>query len=335
MIEASDPGGVYCTTRKVFAGGRSRRPHASRATSRTPLARSTSDTGTSTTSSFMSTLAGRCLVRFGRGREGIEVGLAREPGTKPRPADNAAWSPSQPMRAPSSITGSAATTQPANAAHRIFKANVVGYGTFVAPEVAEAASRSGDAPLLAAALRWMSERTKVTPYRLGPGHRGPHARPTRSRVSSPIACTASPSNVSAAPVSGSSSPADTCSYGSMAAPRTTPHRCPPATTHRARHVRRGGHRRLRRACPPRAAGDGRNSPKANRRNHRRPHRAGSPRSHGSLETDSPIPRSAHACSSAPARSNGTSRRSSRSSGSAPASSSGSALPPAAGAAVEV
>jgi len=50
-----------------------------------------------------------------------------------------------------------------DAAHRVFKANVVGYGTFVAPEVAEAASRTGDALLLAAALRWLSERTKVTP----------------------------------------------------------------------------------------------------------------------------------------------------------------------------
>jgi ATP/maltotriose-dependent transcriptional regulator MalT len=49
-----------------------------------------------------------------------------------------------------------------DAAHRVFKADVVGYGTFVAPEVAEAASRSGDAPLLAAVLRWMSERAKVT-----------------------------------------------------------------------------------------------------------------------------------------------------------------------------
>ena len=37
------------------------------------------------------------------------------------------------------------------------------YGPFVVPELAEAASRTGDVALLRAALEWLSERTRVTP----------------------------------------------------------------------------------------------------------------------------------------------------------------------------
>ena len=37
------------------------------------------------------------------------------------------------------------------------------YGPFVVPELAEAASRTGDAGLVRAALEWLSERTRVTP----------------------------------------------------------------------------------------------------------------------------------------------------------------------------
>jgi DNA-binding CsgD family transcriptional regulator len=38
----------------------------------------------------------------------------------------------------------------------------VGFGLFVAPELAEAASRTGDQALVQAALEWLSERTRVT-----------------------------------------------------------------------------------------------------------------------------------------------------------------------------
>ena len=37
------------------------------------------------------------------------------------------------------------------------------YGTFLVPELAEAASRTGDTALVRAALEWLSERTRVTP----------------------------------------------------------------------------------------------------------------------------------------------------------------------------
>ena len=64
-----------------------------------------------------------------------------------------------------------------DAAHRAvgraFEQDRLGYTPFVVPEVAEAASRTGDTALLRAALEWMSERTSVTPtdWALGIGAR--------------------------------------------------------------------------------------------------------------------------------------------------------------------
>jgi DNA-binding CsgD family transcriptional regulator len=49
------------------------------------------------------------------------------------------------------------------AAWRAFERDYLGYGPFVVPELAEAASRTGDAALVRAALEWLSERTWVTP----------------------------------------------------------------------------------------------------------------------------------------------------------------------------
>jgi DNA-binding CsgD family transcriptional regulator len=50
-----------------------------------------------------------------------------------------------------------------DAARRAFEHDHLGYTPFVVPEVAEAASRMGDAALLRKASEWMSERTSVTP----------------------------------------------------------------------------------------------------------------------------------------------------------------------------
>jgi DNA-binding CsgD family transcriptional regulator len=50
-----------------------------------------------------------------------------------------------------------------DAAWRAFECDQLGLGPFVVPELAEAASRTGDLPLVRAALRWLSERTRVTP----------------------------------------------------------------------------------------------------------------------------------------------------------------------------
>jgi ATP/maltotriose-dependent transcriptional regulator MalT len=48
------------------------------------------------------------------------------------------------------------------AAWQAFERDPVGYGPLVGSELAEAASRTGDVALVTAALKWMSERTRVT-----------------------------------------------------------------------------------------------------------------------------------------------------------------------------
>jgi DNA-binding CsgD family transcriptional regulator len=50
-----------------------------------------------------------------------------------------------------------------DAAWRAFQRDPLGYGPFLVPELAEAASRTGDVKLVRAALDWLSERTAVTP----------------------------------------------------------------------------------------------------------------------------------------------------------------------------
>jgi ATP/maltotriose-dependent transcriptional regulator MalT len=50
-----------------------------------------------------------------------------------------------------------------DAAWRAFESDQVGYGPLVVPELAEAASRTGDVASLEAALAWLSERTRATP----------------------------------------------------------------------------------------------------------------------------------------------------------------------------
>jgi DNA-binding CsgD family transcriptional regulator len=50
-----------------------------------------------------------------------------------------------------------------DAARRAFEHDQLGNGPFVIPELAEAASRTGEVALLTAALEWLSERTRVAP----------------------------------------------------------------------------------------------------------------------------------------------------------------------------
>jgi DNA-binding CsgD family transcriptional regulator len=50
-----------------------------------------------------------------------------------------------------------------DAAWQAFERDQLGYGPLVVPELAEAASRTGDTALVMAALEWLSERTRVTP----------------------------------------------------------------------------------------------------------------------------------------------------------------------------
>ena len=50
-----------------------------------------------------------------------------------------------------------------DAAWRAFESDQMGFGPFVVPELAEAASRSGDLALVKTTLEWLSERTRATP----------------------------------------------------------------------------------------------------------------------------------------------------------------------------
>jgi DNA-binding CsgD family transcriptional regulator len=50
-----------------------------------------------------------------------------------------------------------------DAARGAFERDQLGYGPFVVPELAEAASRTGDVALVKAVLAWLSERARVTP----------------------------------------------------------------------------------------------------------------------------------------------------------------------------
>jgi DNA-binding CsgD family transcriptional regulator len=50
-----------------------------------------------------------------------------------------------------------------DAAWGAFERDQLGFGPFVVPELAEAASRTGDVALVKAALAWLSERTRATP----------------------------------------------------------------------------------------------------------------------------------------------------------------------------
>jgi DNA-binding CsgD family transcriptional regulator len=49
-----------------------------------------------------------------------------------------------------------------DAAWEAFQPDPIGYGSYLLPELAEAASRTGDRALLESALGWLSERTRVT-----------------------------------------------------------------------------------------------------------------------------------------------------------------------------
>ena len=97
-----------------------------------------------------------------------------------------------------------------DAALRVFEVDQLGYGPWVLPELAEAASRTGDEALVGVALEWLSERTRTTPtdWVLGIDARV-RALPARARP--PSVSTATRSTASAAPASAHNSPVRICS----------------------------------------------------------------------------------------------------------------------------
>ena len=133
-----------------------------------------------------------------RGQEALTAELIeRETARGERARDR----PGRPLRdlrgRRCSTTGSAATTPRATPRGGRSSSDHLGYTPFVVPELAEAASRTGDTALLEAALDWMAERTPVTPHRLGARDRGPRARAGERGRRRRARCTASRSSASA------------------------------------------------------------------------------------------------------------------------------------------
>ena len=82
-----------------------------------------------------------------------------------------------------------------DAAWEVFRRDPIAYGTYLAPELAEAASRTADRALLKYALEWLSERTRVITSGWADGIEA-RVRALLSEASSPRACTANPSSTS-------------------------------------------------------------------------------------------------------------------------------------------
>ena len=207
-----------------------------------------------------------------------------------------------------------------DAAWRVFERDPFGATPWFAPELAEAASRTGDIELVRAALGWLSERTRVTPTDwvlgidarvralLSDGdvaddlYRDSIARLGRTRLRVELA-------------------RGHLLYGEWL--RRERRRVDAREQLRTAHdmLSEHGHRRVRRARPARAPGHRRDRPQAHPGDPRRADRPGGARSPSSPATASPTPRSPPACSSAHAPSNTTCTRSSPSSTSARATSS--------------
>ena len=100
-----------------------------------------------------------------------------------------------------------------DAAWEAFQPDPIGYGSLLVPELAEAASRTGDRALLESALEWLSERTRVS---APSGRLGIEARVRALLSEGEVAevCTASRSRTSPVPVCDSSSPGLTFFTGS-------------------------------------------------------------------------------------------------------------------------
>jgi hypothetical protein len=69
------------------------------------------------------------------------------------------------------------------AAWRVFERDELGFGSLIVPELAEAASRTGDEALLKTTLDWLTERAHVTPTEWARRRRSPRSRAIERRRS--------------------------------------------------------------------------------------------------------------------------------------------------------
>ncbi len=161
-----------------------------------------------------------------------------------------------------------------DAAWQAFERDPIGAGPFLVPELAEAASRTGDVALVRAALEWLSERTRVTPTEWALGI---EARVRALLSEGDVADSLYRESIdapAAVPASARSSRARHLLYGEWL--RRERRRVDAREQLRTAHemLDDDGHRRVRRARPARAAGHRRDRPQTHRRNARRAHRPG-------------------------------------------------------------
>ena len=162
-----------------------------------------------------------------------------------------------------------------DAAWRAFERDEFSHGPFLVVELAEGASRTGDLNVVKVALRWLSERARVTPTEWALGM---EAR-VRALLNEGQAAE-SLYRESIMRLDRSRAPRRVCPRPSalwrMAAPREQASGRARAAARRPRHVRLHGGRSIRRTCPPRAPGHGRDRPQTYRRGPRRAHTPGGP-----------------------------------------------------------
>ena len=158
-----------------------------------------------------------------------------------------------------------------DAAWRAFERDELGYGPYVVPELAEAASRTGDVALVRAALQWLSERTRAAPteWALGiearvrallsegdaaePHYRESIDRLGRTRVRVQLARAH-------------------LLYGEWLRRERRRLDARATAAYRPRNAGRDGHRGIRRASPTRTAGHRRDRPQTHRRHQWRANR---------------------------------------------------------------
>ena len=152
-------------------------------------------------------------------------------------------------------------------AWRVFERDHVGLGPLIVPELAEAASWTGDAARLTAALDWITERADLTPDRLGARHAGPGSGPPSDGEAAEALLPRVARAARPEPRSASSSPARTCCTASgcaaSAGASTRASSCAPP-----RHARRDGRRAFAERARRELRATGETRPQAPRRDAR-------------------------------------------------------------------
>ena len=304
--------------RAVAAAARPRRArgHAAvrRASSPAPRPSSPRPTASSRRPASTAVRTRRCAGGAARASEAELLGADRaaEPGRRatrrgPVADRRREWTRGGAVQRPRPVRGGAGRRRAAGA--RAVRARAV--ATWALPELIEAAARSGTRRAAPGGLERLAERRGVA---APTGRSGIEAR-SRALLSEGdgrrAAATARRSTGSAGPGSAPTLARAHLLYGEWLRRESRRVDAREQLRDRARDVHAIGHGGVRRARPPRAAGDRREGAQADGRDARRAHRAGGADRAARRGRACRTPRSARSCSSARARSSGTCARCSR------------------------